>query len=140
MIKLGAKTVIVLFSGLLLLPGLVLAQPAKPPSEWDKTIELAKKEGKVVVSLPASTELRAAIERLFEKRYGIDVEPVVGRASTVVRKMVDEAKAGVRYVDLHMGGSESVVTGMLPEGIVDPLESHMLLPEVKESKQWWGRH
>jgi len=109
-------------------------------ADWDKTIELAKKEGKVVVSLPASTELRTGIERLFEKRYGIDVEPIVGRASTVVRKMIDEAKAGVRYTDLHMGGSESVVTGMLPEGVIDPLEPYMMLPEVKDPKQWWGGH
>ncbi|MGZ8496618.1 MAG: hypothetical protein ACXWWP_12020, partial [Candidatus Binatia bacterium] len=59
------------------------AQTARPAwqAEWDRTIELAKKEGKVVVSLPASAELRAGIERLFEKRYGIDVEPIVGRAS-----------------------------------------------------------
>ena len=51
------------------------AQTAKPAwqSEWDKTVELAKKEGKVVVSIPASTELRAAIEKFFEKRYGVDV-------------------------------------------------------------------
>ena len=118
------------------------AQTAKPAwqADWDKTVELAKKEGKVVVSLPASAELRAGIERLFEKRYGIDVEPIVGRASTVVRKMIEESKAGVRYVDLHMGGSESVVTGMLPEGIIDPMESYMLLPEVKDPKQWWGGH
>ena len=109
-------------------------------SEWEKSIELAKKEGRVVVSLPASTELRAAIEKSFEKRYGIDVEPVVGRASTIVRKMVDESKAGVRYVDVHMGGSESIVTGMLPEGILEPIEPLMLLPEVKDPKQWYGGH
>ena len=132
----------VLSGAMMLLPSDLGAQTGKAPapSEWDKIIESAKKEGKVVVSLPASTELRAAIERLFEKRYGIDVEPVVGRASTLVRKMVDESKAGVRYVDVHMGGSESVVTGMLPEGIVDPLEPLMLLSEVKDPKQWWGGH
>ncbi len=49
--------------------------PQSKNPEWDKLVEAAKKEGKVVVSLPASNELRAAIERLFEKRYGIDVEP-----------------------------------------------------------------
>jgi ABC-type Fe3+ transport system substrate-binding protein len=117
---------------------LAFSQSKSP--EWDKVVEAAKKEGKVVVSLPASNELRAGIEKLFEKRYGIDVEPIVGRASTVVRKMIDEAKAGVRYTDLHMGGSESIVTSMLPEGIVDPLEPYMILPEVKDSKQWWGGH
>jgi iron(III) transport system substrate-binding protein len=127
---------------ILLMPVVVRAQSVKSvgQADWDRTIELAKKEGRVVVSLPASTELRAAIERLFEKRYGIDVEPVVGRASTLVRKMVDESRAGVRYVDLHMGGSESVVTGMLPEGVIAPLEPFMMLPEVKDPKQWWGGH
>jgi ABC-type Fe3+ transport system substrate-binding protein len=108
--------------------------------EWEKTIELARREGKVVVSIPASSELRAEIEKHFEKRYGIDVEPVVGRASTLVRKMADEAKAGVRYIDLHMGGSESIVTGLLSEGVLDPVESSMILPEVKDPKQWWGGH
>lgn len=118
------------------------AQGAKPASQidWEKTVDLAKKEGKVVVSIPASSELRAGIEKSFEQRYGVDVEPVVGRASAVVRKIADEAKAGVRDVDLHMGGSESIVTALLPEGILDPVEPLMILPEVKDPKQWWGGH
>jgi len=124
---------------LLPISSIALAQAVKP-SEWDRTVELAKKEGKVVVSVPASSELRAAIEKFFEKRYGIDVEPVVGRASTLVRKMVDEANAGVRYMDLHMGGSESIVSGLLPEGVLDPIEAYMMLPEVRDPKQWWGGH
>src|SRR5258706_196424 len=124
---------------LLAIPSIALAEAVKP-SEWDRTVELAKKEGKVVVSVPASAELRAAIEKFFEKRYGVDVEPVVGRASTLVRKMVDEANAGVRYMDLHMGGSESIVSGLLPEGVLDPIEAYMMLPEVRDPKQWWGGH
>ena len=39
-----------------------------------------------------------------------------------------------------MGGSESIVTGILPEGILEPLEPLMLLPEVKDPKQWCGGH
>ena len=37
-----------------------LAQSQRPAGkgEWEKTLEAAKKEGKVVVSLPASAELR----------------------------------------------------------------------------------
>jgi iron(III) transport system substrate-binding protein len=124
---------------LLAISSIAFAQAVKP-SDWDKIVELAKKEGKIVVSLPASSELRTGIEKLFEKRYGIDVEPVVGRASTLVRKMIDESKAGVRYMDLHMGGSESIVTGLLPEGVVDALEPYMVLSEVRDPKQWWGGH
>lgn len=115
------------------------AQSAKP-GEWEKTLDLARKEGKVVVSVPVSAELRVGIEKHFEKRYGIDVEPVVGRASAIVRKMVDESKAGIRYIDLHMGGAESIVTGLLPENILQPLEPLMLLPEVRDPNQWWGGH
>ena len=103
-------------------------------------MSLPRRKARWWCPLPASAELRAGIEKLFEKRYGIDVEPIVGRAATVVRKMIDESKAGVRYVDLHMGGSESIVTGMLPEGVIDALEPYMLLPEVRDPKQWWGGH
>jgi iron(III) transport system substrate-binding protein len=39
-----------------------------------------------------------------------------------------------------MGGSESVVTGLLPEGVLEPIEPLMLLPEVKDPKQWWSGH
>ena len=118
------------------------AQTAKPAwqTDWDKTIELAKKEGRVVVSLTTSAELRAAIEKQFEKRFGIDVEPVVGRATSVIRKIIDESRAGVGYVDVHIGGSESVITGLLPEGILQAVEPAMMLPEVRDPKQWWGGH
>jgi len=37
--------------------------------EWNKTLEFAKKEGRVVVSITTSTELRAAIERHFEEAF-----------------------------------------------------------------------
>jgi ABC-type Fe3+ transport system substrate-binding protein len=117
------------------------AQSSNPARlDWQKTLELAKKEGRVVVSLPASTELRGALEKHFEKRFDIDVEPIVGRASAVVRRIVDESKAGVRYVDLHIGGSESILNGLLPENVAGAIEPLMLLPEVRDPKQWWGGH
>jgi iron(III) transport system substrate-binding protein len=131
------------FIGLVLwMPVSSLAQGVKAAAqtEWDRTLELGKKEGKVVVSIPASAELRVAIEKQFEARFGIDVEPIVSRASNVIRKIVDEAGAGMRYVDLHIGGSESIITGLLPEGILEPVDGLMLLPEVRDPKQWWGGH
>jgi iron(III) transport system substrate-binding protein len=110
------------------------------PAEWDRALDLGKKEGKVVVSIPASAELRTSIQKQFEARFGIGVELVTGRASTTVRKIVDEAAAGIHYVDLHIGGSESIITGLLPKGILEPIDGFMLLAEVKDAKQWWGGH
>jgi ABC-type Fe3+ transport system substrate-binding protein len=108
--------------------------------EWDKLVDAARKEGKVSVSLPASAELKRQFEEQFKKRYGIEVEVFTARGSAAVRRMADEVKAGVRLFDLHLGGSSSIISGMLDEGILDPIEPWLVLPEVKDPKQWWGGH
>jgi iron(III) transport system substrate-binding protein len=108
--------------------------------EWEKIIEAGKKEGKVVVSVPSSAELRKGIEKTFKPRFGIESELIAGRAASVVGKIQQEAKAGVYNFDLHMGGSESMVTGLLFEGLLAPFETAMVLPEVKDAKNWWGGH
>jgi iron(III) transport system substrate-binding protein len=108
--------------------------------EWEKVVEAAKKEGKVVASIPPSPELRKLMEIAFTRRYGIGVEFVPARGGAIIQRMVSEAKTGVQYFDLHIGGTESVVTGLLPENILDPVEPYFILPEVKDPKQWWGGH
>ena len=120
----------------------VYSQQSKAASspEWDKLVDAARKEGKVTVSLPASAELKKQLEDQFKKRYGIEVEVFTARGSAGVRRMADEFKAGVRYFDLHIGGSSSIISGMLDEGIIDPIEPWLALSEVKDPKQWWGGH
>ena len=132
---------IVLFLLTIILPGAALAQTTpNRGADWDKLVEAARKEGRVVVSLPASAELRAVIETNFEKRFGVDVEPIVGTAPVIVSRIVQESKAGVHYFDLHLGGSESVINVLLPEGLLDPLPGWLVLPEVSDAKNWWGGH
>ena len=109
-------------------------------ADWDKIVEAAKKEGKVVASIPPSPELRRGMEIAFARRYGIGVEFIPARGGAIVQRMVSEAKSGVRYFDLHVGGTESVVSAMLPENVLDPVEPYFILPEVKDPKQWWGGH
>jgi hypothetical protein len=104
------------------------------PGEWNRIVEAGKKEGKVVVSVPASAELRKDVEKIVKQRFGIETELIAGRASSIVGKIQQEAKAGVNNFDLHLGGSESMVTGLLSEGLLESFEPAMVLPEVKESK------
>jgi iron(III) transport system substrate-binding protein len=121
----------------------LIAVPASAqsmPSDWERIVEAGRKEGKVVASIPPSAELRKLMELSFTRRYGIGVEFIPARSSTVIQRIVNEAKAGVRYFDLHIGGTESVITGMLPENILEPVEPYFVLPEVKDPKQWWGGH
>jgi ABC-type Fe3+ transport system substrate-binding protein len=115
-------------------------QTVKPPAEWEKILDAARKEGKVVASIPPNAELRKSIEETFQKRFGIAVESVPGRGAAVITRIVSEAKAGIRYFDLHFGGTESTVKALLPENILDPVEPWLVLPEVKDPKNWWGGH
>jgi ABC-type Fe3+ transport system substrate-binding protein len=118
------------------------AGEAKPSAagEWERTVEAAKKEGKVVVSIPASTELRRGIEKVFKQRFGIEPELNVGRAASIVGRIQQESKSGVPGFDVHMGGGESMISGLLPEGILAPVEPAMMLKEVKDPNNWWGGH
>jgi len=129
-------------SGVLIFASAVYGQQNKAAglAEWDKLVDAARKEGKVTVSLPASAEMKKQVEEQFKKRYGIEVETFTARGSAGVRRIADEFKAGVRQFDLHIGGSSSIVSGMLDEGILDPIEPWLALPEVKDPKQWWGGH
>lgn len=109
-------------------------------AEWDKILEAAKKEGKIVASIPPTPELRKLMEISFTRRYGIAAEFVPARGGAVVQRIVSEAKAGVQYFDLHIGGTESMITAMLPENILDPIDPYLILPEVRDPKYWWGGH
>jgi ABC-type Fe3+ transport system substrate-binding protein len=109
--------------------------------DWEKVMTAAKKEGKVVVSIPASAELRTKMEAAFEKRFaGIDLELFPSRASRQLRRIRDELKAGVHYFDVHLGGSGSMLSGFVGGKIVDAFEPYLILPEVKDPKNWWGGH
>ena len=128
--------------GLLLQGAVALAQSSQATrtGDWDKIVEAGRKEGKVVASIPPSAELRKLMELTFPKRYGIGVEFVPARGGNIIRRMVDEAKAGVHYFDVHIGGTESIITGLLPENVLEPVEPFFVLPEVRDPKQWWAGH
>jgi len=109
-------------------------------SDWDKIVEAGKKEGKVVASIPPSSELRKLMEIAFSRRYGIATEFVPARGGAIIQRMVSEAKANTQYFDLHIGGTESMVTGLLPENILDVIDPYLILPDVRDPKYWWGGH
>ena len=135
--------------GVLLVTALILAElvgtavaqtSQRLPTEWDRIIEAAKKEGKVVASIPPNRKLRQGMEVAFTRRYGVGVEFVSTRSSASIEKIISETKAGIQYVDLHIGNTESAVTRLLAENALEPVEPYFVLPEVKDPKQWWGGH
>ena len=122
-------------------PVQVTAQSAPVKGEWDKVVELAKKEGRVIVSIPTSAELRKEFESGFQKSYpGIELELNVARGASNINKIAEEQNAGVRSIDLHIGGTTSIITGLLAPNLLDPVLPSMMMPEVRDPKNWWGGH
>ena len=110
-------------------------------AEWQQIELAARKEGQVVVSLPPSADLRIQLEKAFEGRFAkIDLVPVPARGAINVRKIATESTAGVHYFDVHIGGTYSMLIGLVKPRLVSAVEPYMILPEVKEPKNWWGGH
>ena len=138
------RNILILFAAWLALAnaGALSAGEAKAPSqtEWEKTVEAAKKEGKLVAGIPASADLRKSIGDTFPKRFpGIELELTTSRGPTNASKIAAEHAAGVRYFDLLISGTFTPFT-LLNAGILDPVEPLLILPEVKDPKRWYGGH
>ena len=100
-------------------------------SEWEKTLAAAKKEGSVVVGIPASSELRTAIGAKFKEKFGIAIELMSARGPENVTRITTEFNAGVRYFDILVAGGATPLS-MVAVGAADDFQSYMILPEVKD--------
>jgi iron(III) transport system substrate-binding protein len=120
--------------------GFAAESRAPAPTEWDKIVAAANKEGKVVAGIPASAELRKSLGEVFKARFpGIDLEMTNARGPTNAGKIAAEHAAGVRYYDLLISGT-STPFNLLNAGILEPVETLLILPEVKDPKRWFGGH
>src|SRR5213593_3902150 len=102
-------------------------------TEWEKTLTAAKKEGTVVVGIPASSELRTAIGTKFKEKFGIATELLSARGPENVTRIITEFNAGVRYFDILVAGGATPLS-MVAAGAADDFQSYMILPEVKDPK------
>jgi iron(III) transport system substrate-binding protein len=107
--------------------------------EWERTLEAAKKEGTLVVGIPASAELRKQAGSRFTEKFGIPTELLPARGPENVTRIINESKAGVRYFDILVAGGATPLA-MVREGVSEPFEPFMITPEVKDPKYWWGGH
>src|SRR5262249_19890424 len=106
-------------------------------TEWEKTLVAAKKEGTVVAGIPASSELRKAFETRFKEKFGIAMELFPSRGPENVMRILNEYTAGVRNFDIFISGGATPLS-LVSAGAADDFPSYMILPEVSETKNWWG--
>jgi len=130
---------VVLIAAILLFSHVASAAEAKRPAEWDKALEGGKAEGKIVLAIPPATELRTALEPLLKLKFGLDAELIPAPGPKNASRIAAEKKAGVNYFDAIICGT-GTAAGLTHDGMLEPMESFWILPEVKDPKQWFGGH
>ncbi len=105
----------------------VLAQ-AQSKAEWDKVIEAAKKEGKVVVySGYISPETHNAINAEFRKQYGIAVDVLSARGGELRERVRMEHQTNRFLVDVYHMAIAITSIGLESEKAIAP---HGGLPNI----------
>ncbi|MBM4261421.1 MAG: extracellular solute-binding protein [Deltaproteobacteria bacterium] len=117
------------------------AAEAKSDAEWARTLEAAKKEGKVSVFLYQRENIEAAV-KAFERKYPeIQVVTAATPAAETGPRLMAERRAGKFLWDICICGPTTPFAVLYPAKALDPIKPGLLLPEVLDLSKWWeGRH
>lgn len=114
-------------------------KPARQ-SDWERTVEAAKREGQVNV-YPAHNQATIIESGVFQKRYPeIKVVMVAVQGAAAVQRILSERRAGKYLVDVQMGGGNAALQLNRAKAF-DPVRPALILPEVLDESKWWqGKH
>jgi hypothetical protein len=120
-----------LFAIVLLLPQAVRSAGVKADwqSEWEKTGQGAKREGKLSLYLYQGEGELSAVAQLFQKKHPeISVTAVTGRGNQLGPRIMAERRAGKFLVDAYISGPTTAYEVFYRAKILDPVRSTLILP------------
>ena len=107
-------------------------------TEWDAAVEAAKKDGQIAIY-----HTRGPFENVFSefsKRYsGIKVVSVTGRGGELISRIMAERRAGRYGADVYVGATGTPMDVLYPAKLLEPIQSMMILPEVKDPSNWFRK-
>ena len=106
--------------------------------DWERSLQAAKKEGTLAMIGPPGADRRDALTETFQKKYGISVEYHADSGAGILPRLSAERKADRYLWDVVITGTTTGLEALIPARVLDPLEPQLVLPEVKDLKQWRG--
>jgi iron(III) transport system substrate-binding protein len=106
--------------------------------EWERTVEAAKREGKVVITAFSQGERDTGekFNKLFPE-IKPDVYVLPGRDFSV--RVPEERRGGIYSYDVYLSGGTSALTQLIPlGGILGDTRSLLFHPDVIADKNWVG--
>jgi len=135
------KATFFLFAALFCLAGKsAAAEKAAWQSDWEKTVQAAKQEGKIFI-YAALGPYHPDIFVEFQKDYPeIKASIVHGNSSRISPRLLAERRADKYLADVYLGGPTSLYS-FYKNNLFDPLAPLLVLPEVVDTSLWWeGKH
>lgn len=115
-----------------------LAASSSGKAEWDRVVDAAKKEAKVVVFGPPGANARKALAESFQKAFPeIQVEYQGATGSTTAPRILSEQRARIFSVDIHVGGTTTMLESLVPAKALDPVPPALMLPEAIDLSKWY---
>ncbi len=106
--------------------------------DWERTLQAARKEGKVVVYALSSGPVMKDMAPQFKKKFGIELEVLpLDKGPLLTAKLFAERKAGLFLADIYSGGTNTFFGVMKSAGVSQPMEPKLILPEVVDPKVWY---
>ena len=100
----------------LVVASLTLATKARSQweAQWERTVAAAKKEGEISIYLNAPGQVRPALTKAFEEKFGIKSYVVTGTGPELSAKIVSEYTAGLHQVigDTNYEGHGQCLMGL----------------------------
>jgi iron(III) transport system substrate-binding protein len=131
----------------LVLYGLLAASGATASSagvsqnkEWEELVKAAQREGQVDLILFGGLNLQKVMPE-FEKKYGIKVNYQTGSSRKHADRILAERRMDRYTVDAWIGGANTALAQLLPNGVLTPIDELLVDPKVKDTSKWYkGKH
>lgn len=138
-INAGVAKILGMLGVFILAADVVFAAPASNwKSDWEATLRAAEKEGQLVIYGPRGRDQEQLYSEIFAKAFPkIRVQYTPGRLSQQISRLMAEQRAGVRQVDLLLGGTDVLLGTFKDKGLLQPILPLLVLPEVLEPAAWF---
>jgi len=107
-------------------------------AEWNRTVEAAKKEGKVRIYLSSNQNTLLVKSGAFQKKFP-EIKVILALGNPLHRIMT-ERRVGKYLADIAFSGPGSLWQLYLAKAL-DPVRDTIILPEVADESKWFdGKH
>lgn len=108
-------------------------------AKWGKTLEAAHREGQITIYGQARYPTDTAIKAFKEAYPKIELNFIGGSGAQLASKVMAEKRAGKHLADVAIGGGATQVQVYYRAGLLEPMSSAFILPEVKDESLWWEK-